>query len=144
MPLLLSAIPWRLVAVLGIAAGIALGAMYIAAQLKKIGVLQAQVTQATATANANAAEAKRLKIENERILAEAALAAEAKSAIRRSGSKRREAISAAHVTDDGPLAPVARRWLDGLPIDAPSSGARDTTSAPDGAKRASNAVRSTN
>ena len=134
MPLLFSAIPWRLVAIIGVVAGLALGAMYIAAQLKKIGRLEAELTHVTATANANAAEAKRLEAENERILKEAAKAAEAKTAIRKTGTQRRQAISVAPPSDDGPLAPVARRWLDGLPVVTGSGGAGGTASPAKGSR----------
>ena len=129
MPLLFSAFPWRLVAILGVAAGLAFGTMYIAGQLKKIGALQAQVTQVTAVANANAAEVKRLEAENKRVRQEAAKAAEAKTAIRNTGKTRRQAISVAPPTDDGPLAPVARRWISGLPEPAASGGASGATTS---------------
>jgi len=129
MPLLFSAIPWRLVAIIGVVAGIALGVMYITAQLKKIGKLEGEITHVTATANANAAEVKRLGAENERVLQEAAKAAEAKTAIRKTGNQRRQAISVGAPSDDGPLAPVARHWLDGLPV-GPGSGGADGAVAP--------------
>lgn len=123
MPFLLSAIPWRMVAIIGVIAGLAIGAMYVTAQLKKIGRLEAELTHVTATANANAAEAKRLEAENARIREEAAKAAEVKTAIRKTGTQRRQAISVAPPSDDGPLAPLARRWIDGLPDSAGRGGA---------------------
>ena len=49
MPFLLGAIPWRLVAIMGLVAGLALGAMYVTTQLKKIGRLEAELTHVTAT-----------------------------------------------------------------------------------------------
>lgn len=128
MPFLLSAIPWRLVAILGVMAGLAFGAMYVTAQIKKIGRLEAELTHVTATANANAAEAKRLEAENERIRKEAEIAAKAKGEIRKTGSQRRQAISVAPPSDDGVLAPVGRRWLDGLP--EPAAGRRAGGAAP--------------
>ena len=134
MPFLLSIVPWRLVAIIGVMAGLALGAMYVTAQLKKIGRLEAELTHVTATANANAAEAKRLEAENERIRQEAAEAAKAKDAIRKTGSQRRQAISVAPPTDDGALAPVARRWLDGLPEPARDRGAGGATPPAKGAR----------
>jgi len=123
MPFLLSVIPWRLVAILGVMAGLAFGAMYVTAQLKKIGRLEAELTHVTEMANANAAEAKRLEAENVRIREEAAKAAEVKTAIRKTGTQRRQTIFVAPPSDDGALAPVARRWIDGLPEPAASRGA---------------------
>lgn len=123
MPLLFNAIPWRLIAIIGVIAGLTFGGMYVTAQLKKIGRLEAELTHVTATANANAAEAKRLEAENVRIREEAAKAAEVKTAIRKTGSQRRQAISVAPPSDDGALAPVARRWIDGLPEPATGRGA---------------------
>ena len=141
MPFLLGAIPWRLVAVIGVVAGLFFGAMYITAQIKKIGRLEVQLSQATATANANAAEAKRLEAENDRIRKEAAEAAKAKDTIRKAGSQRRQAIAVTPPADDGPLAPIARRWIDGLPDGAaPGSGAGGAAPPAKGARGASNAL----
>ena len=132
MPLLFNAIPWRLIAIIGVIAGLTFGGMYVTAQLKKIGRLEAELTHVTATANANAAEAKRLEAENVRIREEAAKAAEVKTAIRKTGSQRRQAISVAPPSDDGALAPVARRWIDGLPEPATGRGAGGTAPASKG------------
>lgn len=131
---LFNAIPWRLVAFIAITGVLAFGTTYIAAQIKKIGRLEAELTHATATANANAAEAKRLEAENARIREEAAKAAAAKATIRKNGTQRRQDISVAPPSDDGPLAPLARRWLDGLPEPAPGRGASGAASRTKGAQ----------
>jgi hypothetical protein len=53
--LISSFIPWRLVAILGVAAGIALAVGWVSSRLQLIGALRVQLDAATTTANANAA-----------------------------------------------------------------------------------------
>ena len=103
MPLLLSAIPWRLVAIIGVVLGIALGAMYVAGQLKKVGRLEVENAQIRSDLEAS-----------KRVAPIVAQGEKKKAVIRHKADQRRKAIIDALPEDDGVLAPVLRRELDGL------------------------------
>ena len=108
---LLSLIPWRWAAV---AAGVALcGMLY--AEIKRVGRLEAQLDAATSIANANAeiADQERTFRRKADEIASVA-AAKAERARRRYLDQRRE-VTDARDEGDGPLAPVLRHVLDGLP-----------------------------
>lgn len=119
MPLLLSAIPWRLVAILGVCAGLFFGVMYVTSQLKKIGRLEAQLDSAIEVSNANAEIALKATAEAQRVQALMLAGSKAKGEIRRKAATRRTQINETLPSDDGPLAPVLRLELDSL---QPSEG----------------------
>lgn len=113
--LLLSAIPWRLVAILGLCAGLLLGAMWVTSQIKKVGKLEAQLDQAIEVSNTNAEIARKAAEDYARINSIMLEGSKAKAAIRTKADARRTKIYEAPETDDGPLAPILRGTLDGLP-----------------------------
>ena len=125
-------IPWRLVAVLGLAAGIAIAAGWVSSRLQLIGALRVQLDAATKTANANAALAKRAEAENDRITGILAQAATAQASVRTTARKRQLAIVASPTVGEPPLSDAGRAWIAGLPDAAP--GDRAPSAAP-GAKR---------
>jgi hypothetical protein len=114
MPLLLSAIPWRLVAIIGVVAGLLFGAMWVTSQIKKVGRLEAQLDNAIEVSNQNAAIAEQYRKEIEAMQKTVAEGAKKKAGIRTQADKRRKVIIDALPEDDGPLAPVLRNALDGL------------------------------
>ena len=130
MPLaLLGGIPWRLVAVIGIAAGLAFGAMYVVGVIKSAGMYQAQRDAALEASKQNADLAEWLVDEEKRRGAIAVETAQKKGAIRKAGAARRENINAAPATDDGPLAPIGQRFLDSLQPRAEDAGTGHPTPA---------------
>lgn len=108
-------VPWRLVAVLGLAAGIALAAGWVSSRLQLIGALRVQLDAATKTANANAALAKQAEAENDRIKGILAQAATAQASVRTTARKRQLAIVASPAVGEPPLSDAGRAWIDGLP-----------------------------
>lgn len=114
MPFLLDAIPWRLVAIIGVVAGLLFGAMWVTIQIKKVGRLEAQLDSAIEVSNQNAAIAEQYRKEIEAMQKTVAEGAKKKAGIRTQADKRRKVIIDALHEDDGPLAPVLRNALDGL------------------------------
>lgn len=125
--LISSFVPWRLVAILGVAAGIALAAGWVSSQLQLIGALRVQLDAAITTANANAALAKQAEDENERIKGILEKSALAQAGIRNTAKKRQLAIVASPEVGDPPLSNAGRAWIDGLPDAAPSDRAPSPT-----------------
>lgn len=115
MPLLLSAIPWRLVAIIGIVAGLFFGAMWVTSQIKKVGALEAEKAQLTQDLKSTVALADKYKSDLKTMQAIVAEGAKKKSGISRDADKRKRKIIDALPSDDGVLADVLRRTLDGLP-----------------------------
>jgi hypothetical protein len=126
--LISSFIPWRLVAILGVAAGIALAVGWVSSRLQLIGELRVQLDAATTTANANAALAKQAEAENERIKGILEQSALAQAGIRSTARKRQLAIVASPAVGEPPLSDAGRAWIDGLPDAA--SGDRAPSAAP--------------
>ncbi len=103
MPLILSAIPWRLVAIIGVVAGLFFGAVWVTSQLKKIGVLESANAQLKSDLAAS------------RELPTIIVAGEKKKEdIRHKADHRRKVIQSAPPSDDAPLAPVLRDELNSL------------------------------
>lgn len=119
MPLLLSAIPWRLVAIIGVVAGLFFGAMWVTNQIKKVGRLEAQLDTAIEVSNQNAAIAEQYRKDVEAMQKTVAEGAKVKAGIRAEADKRRKVIIDSLPQEDGILAPILRDALDNLP-DAPS------------------------
>lgn len=120
----LGAIPWRLLAVIGIVAGLALGAVYVTHQLKKIGKLEAQLDSAIDVGNANAEAARKATEDFQRVREVMFRAFKEKSEIRRKADNRKAQINAAPPSEDGPLAPVLRDTLNQLPSYTHPKGSR--------------------
>ena len=118
--LISSFVPWRLVAILGVAAGIALAAGWVSSRLQLIGALRVQLDAAIATANINAALAKQAEAENDRIKSILEKSAIAQANIRTTAKKRQLAIVALPAVGEPPLSDAGRAWINGLP-DATSS-----------------------
>jgi hypothetical protein len=114
MPFLLGAIPWRLVAIIGVVAGLLFGAMWVTSQIKKVGRLEAQLDNAIEVSNQNAAIAEQYRKEIEDMQKTVAEGAKKKAGIRTQADKRRKVINDTLPEDDAPLAPVLRNALDGL------------------------------
>lgn len=129
--LLLGGIPWRLVAAIGIFAGVLLGAVYVTGQIKKIGRLESEVAIATNVARINAQTVKIERAEYERREMIASTWAATKDKIRANHATVRKAIASAPTSDDGPLAPVLRQQLERMRGQAPA-GAADRAPAPAG------------
>lgn len=127
MPLLLGAIPWRLLAVIGICAGIALGAVYITSQLKKIGRLEAQLDSAVEISNANAEIALKATAEAQRVQGLMLERDKARNAIRHKADERKARIYESPPSEDGPLASVLRDTLNSLPARPHSDTVSGTT-----------------
>jgi len=133
MPLLLSAIPWKLLAV-GLFAVAVFGTFVgCQQQSKKIGRLEAQLDSAIEVSNQNALIAEKHFNDLKRIQEVQAEGAKAKGKIRDATEQRKAKINESPQSDDAPLAPVLRRTLDGLrnPTDAERdhSGALPSTGA---------------
>jgi len=124
-----SFIPWRLVAILGVAAGIALAAGWVSSRLQLIGALRVQLDAATTTANANAALAKRAEAENDRIKAILVQSAIAQAGIRTTARKRQLAIAASPAVGEPHLSDAGRAWIDGLPDASPGDRAPGAASS---------------
>lgn len=109
--MLLSLLPWRWI---GFATALVLcGVIY--AEMRHLGRLEAQLDAAAAIANANAEIADQERAFRRRAdQAAGAAATKAENARRRYLEQRRE-VTHARAEDDGPLAPVLRHALDGLP-----------------------------
>lgn len=138
--LLLGGIPWRLVAVAGIIAGLAIGAMYVAGQLKKIGRLESELTIATNVARINATTVKIERAEYARREEIAGRRDAQLAKIRGNHAQVRKEIASAPATDDGPLAPVLRRQLERMRGQAGSGDADRAASATGRAGTLSGAV----
>lgn len=130
--LISSFIPWRLVAIFGLAAGIALAAGWVSSRLQLIGALRVQLDAATTTANANAALAKQAETENERIKGILEQSALAQAGIRSTARKRQLVIAASPAAGEPPLSDAGRAWIAGLPDGAPGDRAPGAAA---GAKR---------
>ena len=130
--LISSFIPWRLVAIFGLAAGVALAVGWVSSQLQLIGALRVQLDAAITTANANAALAKQAEAENDRIKGILEQSALAQAGIRSTAKKRQLAIVASPAVGEPPLSDAGRAWIAGLP--EPISGDR-APSTPPSAKR---------
>lgn len=115
MPFALSAIPWRLLAAIGIAAGVFYGAMFVVGTIKRAATSEALLKSSLAIGNANAELAKSQAVAGKRIDAVATLAAIRKAQIRAASDERRKAINNAPAENDAPLAPVLREQLNRLP-----------------------------
>lgn len=135
LPAMMSAIPWRLVAIIGILAGVAIGAIYVVGQLKTIGRLEAEVGIATgaAAANANQVKIERALYAQREVIAAAWVAK--KDAIKTTATAQRKEIAHAPASDDAPIAPVLMRELERLRGPSPGGG---ETGAPAAAGRAGN------
>lgn len=127
MPLILSAIPWRLVAIIGVVAGLFFGAMWVTGQIKKVGRLEVQLDNAIEVSNQNAAIAEQYRKDIEAMQKTVAEGAKKKAGIRTQADKRRKVIIDALPEDDGPLAPVLRNTLDGLRPDPETDTVRTGT-----------------
>lgn len=112
--LLGGAIPWRLVALIAGALAAVAVFLFVVGTIKENGKLKVDLTQAVETSNANAAAAEAQRLETARIQDVADGAAKTKIIIRRVADVKRKEIVDAPPSDDGPLAPVLRRALDGL------------------------------
>jgi hypothetical protein len=112
--LLGAAVPWKVIGFGAGALAICGAVALILAQAKAFGRLETERIAAVASAAANAAAAAYERDENARIRAAAERADAAKATLRRKFDDDRRRIYDAPSTDDGPLAPVLRRQLDGL------------------------------
>ena len=109
--MLLSLLPWRWI---GLATALALcGVIY--AQIRHVGRLESQLDAATAIANANAEIADQERAFRRRADQAASAAAIQAENTRRKYLEQRREVTHARAEDDGPLAPVLRHALDGLP-----------------------------
>lgn len=131
LPGIARAIPWRLVAVLAAVAGIVAAVLLGLGAVKRAGMLEAQRDTARAVAAANAQLAEVVIARNARLEDIVAANARDKAALRRAADTRRKGILHAPPEDDGPVAPVLRRALDGLQP-GPNAGAGDSTARADG------------
>lgn len=125
--LLAGAIPWRLVAIIGLALGLSIGAIYVVAQLKSIGRLQAEVGIAAAAAALNA---NQVKIERAAYAAREIIATKwvgDRDLIKTRATGARKEIANAPASDDGPVAPVLGRELERLR--GSSAGGKDRGAA---------------
>jgi hypothetical protein len=119
--LLGGAIPWRVILVAGIAAA-AFGIwLTILSQAKQIGALTKDRDAAIATADQNAKIAETQRAEFNRVQSILDAAEAEKIKLRDRSTARRKVINDAPKTDDGPIAPVLRRSLDGLRFKAGES-----------------------
>jgi hypothetical protein len=120
MPFLLGAIPWRLVAIIGVVAGLLFGAMWVTSQIKKVGRLEAQLDSAIEVSNQNAAIAGQYRKEIEAMQKTVAEGAKKKAGIRTQADKRRKVINDSLPENDGVLAPVLLDAIMGLRPDPDS------------------------
>ena len=114
LKLLGGGIPWKLLGVIGIAAGVAIGAVYFVRQVKLAGIYEAQRDTALAASAENARLAQWQAEESQRLQGIVAENAKEKAAQRRRYDQLRRSIADAPDTEDGPLAAVLRHTLDGL------------------------------
>lgn len=126
--LLGGAIPFRLILIVAGAIA-AVGVWFtILGQAKQIGGLKKDLDAAMATADRNAAMAEAQRAEFERVQSILDTAEKEKAKIRDTVKIRRKVITDAPQSDDGPIAPILRRTLDGLRVGAKSdSGSRGIT-----------------
>ena len=129
IPIPLPPIPWKLVGILAGVAAVCFAVWLILHQAKEIGALAIERDNAIVVGNKNAAIAEsrhKAAVHLGEIVRKLAVE---KDAIRKNANARRQKIIDAPPSDDGELAPVLRRTLDGLRPSSGSTGPDGTTAA---------------
>ena len=129
IPIPLPPIPWKFVAAAAAIAIVCFAVWLFQHQAKEIGALKVERDNAISVANANAAIAERQDKARRRLVGIAEKLALEKDAIRKNANGRRQKIIDAPASDDGPLAPVLGRVLDGLRAPTGSAGSGGATAA---------------
>ncbi|MBL8644019.1 MAG: hypothetical protein JNK21_08790 [Rhodospirillaceae bacterium] len=121
-------LPYKLIGIIAGLAILAFWALFTVSLIDDRGKLKASLDGAIQIGNDNAQAATDQRTEFTRILAETERAAEQRGWNRAQANARRREIANAPKTDDGPIAAVLRRTLDGLPV--AQGGHEDSATSP--------------